>query len=406
MRAKTIIGLLLVFTTGFLILYLYHSVIPANVSDAALRYFSQQEIMLAHKYWQQKQTIFVFRFALQVLVLVSTAFGSVGVRLERWTHSITSGRRYLGAILFFFCLWVGLRLISLPFSFYSGYVLEHAWGFSNQLAREWVADYLKQGAMDLLFSAIGASAFFAALRKWPTNWWLPASVLMSFWLIVQTFLWPTLVAPLYNRFEPVSDPAITTMVQDLAQTAEISVDQVLIMDASKRTSKANAYFAGLGQTKRIVLYDTLLNNYPLDQVRAVIAHEMAHWKLGHIRQGVLLGIGAVFAELYFLSLVLASSFTYHQLGHYPFRAWAVALLFFTLISFVTSPVQSALSRHMERDADRRSVVFLGNFDSAVDLQLNLARKNRSNIVPSRFIEWFSYSHPSVLKRISLLLESS
>ncbi len=116
------------------------------------------------------------------------------------------------------------------------------------------------------------------------------------WIVIQTLLWPILVAPLFNRFEPVQDPEVIGMIRQLADRAGIPVEEVLVMDASRRTNKANAYFAGIGKTKRIVLYDTLLDNYSSAEVEAVVAHEMAHWKLGHIRTGILLGILATFVQ--------------------------------------------------------------------------------------------------------------
>ncbi|MGI6128466.1 MAG: M48 family metallopeptidase [bacterium] len=405
MKGKTIGGLLLLLTASLLALYLYFSLAPANVTPAALQHFSREEILAGHKYRQQKQVLFVLRFALQIMLLATVALGRGGNLLEKWVLSAVQGRRFLGVLLFFLVLWVGLRLVNLPISFYSSYVLEHRWGFSSQTMASWWADYIKGAAMDLVFSVVGAALFFLALRKWPTSWWLPAGLFMAGWLIVQTFLWPSFVAPLYNRFEPATEPQVVAMVKNLAQKADVPVQQVLVMDASRRTSKANAYFAGIGRTKRIVLYDTLLENYPLNEVEAVVAHEIAHWKLGHIRTGVFWGIVATFAQFYLIALVLTSSFSRWQLGHYPLRVWAVTLLFLLLTSFVTSPIQNGISRYMERAADKESVALVGNAEGAVALQLNLARGNRSDIVPPPFIEWFAYTHPSTLKRIELLQQA-
>lgn len=406
MRAKYIWGLLFILTACFLALYLYFALMPANITPAALQYFTREEILLGRKYGRVRQQLFVISFVIQVTILAVVALSPGGDRLERWALDAAGGKRWLGALLFFFALWLGLRLANLPISLYSSYVLEHRWGFSTQTMAGWWADYAKGAGLDLVFSALGAVLFFVALQRWPLNWWLPAGLFMAGWLIVQAFLWPSLVAPLFNRFEPVQEPEVVAMVQKLAQKADIPLQEVLVMDASTRTRRANAYFAGLGHTKRIVLYDTLLNNYPLSEVEAVVAHEMAHWKLGHIITGVFWGIVGTFVQFYLLALVLTSSFSRWQLANWPPRAWALALLFILLTSFVTSPVQNGVSRYMERAADRESVALTGNADGAVALQLSLARDNRSDIVPPPFIEWFSYTHPNTLQRIELLQESA
>jgi STE24 endopeptidase len=385
---------------------LYFALMPANITPAALQYFTREEIMMGRKYWREKELLFVVSFVAQMSVLAVVAFGPGGEVLERWAFNVARGKKLLGVLLFFLFLWILLRLVNLPINLYNSYVLEHRWGFSTQTMAGWWVDYVKSAVLDLVLSVVGTVLFFIALKRWPLNWWLPAGFFMAGWLIIQTFLWPSFVAPLFNRFEPVQDPEVVAIVENLAQKANIPLQEVLVMDASSRTNKANAYFAGIGHTKRIVLYDNLLNNYPLPEVEAVVAHEIAHWKLGHIRTGVLLGIVATFVQFYLLALVLTAYFPRWQLRNYPPRAWALALLFILLTSFVANPIQNSISRYMERAADIESVALIGNADGAVALQLRLARSNRSDIVPPAFIEWFAYTHPSTLRRIELLQSSA
>lgn len=406
MRAKPIWLVLFVLTAFFLSLYMYFTLQPVTVTPMALEYFNQEEIILGRQYWRERQQLSLISFVLRVAILTAVALGPWGNSLSRRALHIARGHKFFAALLFFFGLWIILQLINLPLSFYRSYVLEHRWGFSTQTLAGWWADYAKNAVLDLIFSAAGAMLFFWALERWPVGWWLPASLFMAGWLVVQTLLWPTLLAPLFNRFEPVQDPEVVAMVRRLAERAQIPVEEVLVMDASRRTTKANAYFAGIGRTKRIVLYDTLLNNYSPAEVEAVVAHEMAHWKLGHIKNGIFLGILATTVQFYLLALVLRSLDVQWQLGHYLPRAWAVALLFMVLTSFVVSPIETGISRQMEKAADVESVALIGNSDGAVALQVNLARRNRSDILPPWFIEWFAYTHPSTLRRIEFLKEAS
>jgi STE24 endopeptidase len=193
------------------------------------------------------------------------------------------------------------------------------------------------------------------------------------------------------------------MVGELSQKARLPVEQVMVMDASRRTTRANAYFTGLGRTKRIVLYDTLLENYPPDQVKSVVAHEMAHWRQGHIVRGLAWGTLANFIFWGFLFIALRATIP-PSVFVQPYT-WAVILLFFILVSFVGSPVQNHLYRSMEIEADRVSVMLTGDAPAAVRLQVNLAVKNLSDVSPPAFIQWFSYSHPSAPDRIKIIKQA-
>ena len=206
---------------------------------------------------------------------------------------------------------------------------------------------------------------------------------------------------MFNHFEPVKDPALISMVKGLADKAGIQVKEVLIMDASRRTTMVNAYFIGLGTTKQIVIYDNLLENYPLDEVRAVLAHEMGHWQKGHIIQGLALGILGNFLVWGLLALFLRG-FTPAS-GHYLPEKWACLQLFLLLILMVTSPLQNYISREMEKQADQVSSELTGDPSSVVRLQINLATKNLSDVSPPEFIVWFEYTHPPVLSRIKAMV---
>lgn len=186
------------------------------------------------------------------------------------------------------------KVVSLPFSYYSGYYWQKIWGFSTQGQAAWWIDFLKNAGIDLALSLVGGLAFLMLVNRLSRYWWLVGAILFSVWLIVEYFLWPIVVSPLFNHFEPVPDSAVVTMVNDLAHRAGLNVGKVLLMDASRQTTFANAYFTGLGTTKRIVIYDTLLRHYPLPEVKAVIAHEMGHWRHNDVIHGLLYGMAGGF----------------------------------------------------------------------------------------------------------------
>lgn len=395
----------IILMTGFFsILFLWFSLFPGKVSPEALRYFEPGQINLGREYSRAQRLVFIGSFAAQALFLVWLVLGGRAVSLSRWASGLAGGN-YWGSVLFFFAaLWIVLQLINLPFLFYSSYYWQHHWGFSTQTMSSWWLDYVKGSGLDLALTAAGVLVFFWITRRWPGTWWLAGAALFTAWLIIQSYLWPVLVSPLFNRFVPASDPAVISMVRDLSQKARLPVDQVLVMDASQRTTRANAYFTGLGKTKRIVLYDTLLNNYPLDEVRAVLAHEMAHWSRGHITRGLALGVIGNFALWGLLFILLRAAMP--RTGAFPPYTWALAMLFFMTASFLSGPLQNYISRGMEREADQVSVKLTGDAGAAERLQLDLAVKNLSDVSPPPFIQWFSYSHPPAPERIELIRKAA
>jgi len=381
-------------------IYLEKALFPGQINPAVLQYFSTEQAHSARTYNLVPRVLFITSFILQVLALCWFVFSRKGATIVRWLEKRSRGHHWKSILAYFSLLWLFLRLLRLPFTLYGSYYWQQAWGFSTQSLPSWWLDYSKSAALDLFLSTFGVLLFFLLLKHWPRIWWVIGATLFGFWLVLQNFLWPVIVSPLFNHFEPVKDPVVINMVKDLANKAGIKVDEVLVMDASKQTTMANAYFTGLGTTKQIVIYDNLLKNYPLDEVRAVLAHEMGHWQKGHIFQGLALGILGNFLAWGLLALFLRG-FT-PKSGYYLPQLWAGLQLFFLLILMVTSPLQSYISRDMEKQADQVSLELTENPASVVRLQIDLTTKNLSDVSPPDFIVWFQYTHPPVLSRIEAM----
>ncbi|OPX86721.1 MAG: Protease HtpX [Pelotomaculum sp. PtaB.Bin104] len=398
-----VIWLILIVAVGmFSLLYLWFSLFPGRVGPGIGNYFSAEQINQGRQYNNVLRLAYLTNFLVQVLFLLWLVFSG---RAEAFSHRMqqVAGSYSGGILLFFLTLWLLLKLLDLPFTLFSSYYWQHQWGFSTQSLGAWWLDYIKGSGLELVLSAMGVGLLFWVINRLPNAWWLAGAGFVSLWIVFQTFLWPVVVSPMFNRFTPVEDPTVNSMVHKLSEQAGLPVDQAFVMDASRRTTKANAYFTGLGQTKRIVLYDTLLADYPPEQVEAVVAHEMAHWRLGHITRGLLLGILGSFVAWGLLFVVLRT--TLPVSGRAQPYAWAVILLFFMLASFFSGPLQNYFSRSMELEADRSAVILTGNVPAAVRLQVDLAAKNVSDVAPAPFIQWFSYSHPPALKRIEILQQA-
>lgn len=393
---------LIVLVGLFSLAYLWFSLFPGRIAPETGQYFSADQVNRAREYTRALRLVFIISFVLQAAFLVWLVFSQQGASLSRWALHMAGGSRWGGIMVFFMTLWLLLQLLNLPFTLFGSYYWQQRWGFSTQSLGSWWTDYLKGAGIELVLSAAGVLLLFWFINRWPMAWWLAGAAFFSLWLVVQSLLWPVLISPLFNSFVPAKDPRIVNMAGNLSRKAGLPVDQVLVMDASRRTTRANAYFTGLGPTKRIVLYDTLLADYPRDEVEAVVAHEIAHWSRGHIIKGLALGILGSFIVWGLLFVMLRATLPVRFL---PPQTWAVILLFFTLVSFAASPLQNYISRGMETEADRVAVKLTGNAPAAVRLQVSLAAKNLSDVSPPPFIQLFSYSHPPALTRIETIRQA-
>ncbi len=406
LKLNSIWLVLIVLTGVFSLLFLWFTLFPGRVNPEIGQYFSARQVSQGRDYVRGMRLVFIVGFITQIAFLLWLVFGGRAVALSRWIQQFT-GSGLVGYVAFFLVLWLLLRLINLPFDLFGGYYWQHRWGFSTQSLGSWWLDYFKSAGLEVVLSAMGVALLFWIIGRWSSAWWLVGAAFLSLWLVVQSFLWPVLVSPLFNRFEPTKDPAVLAMVDELSQKARLPVDRVLVMDASLRTTKANAYFTGLGSTRRIVLYDNLLADYPPDEVKAVVAHEMAHWRQWHIVKGLGLGVLANFIIWGLLFITLKTTIpNISPYGHYQPYTWAVIVLFMALVSFTASPLMNHFSRNMEFEADRVAVQLTGDATAAERLQVNLAGKNLSDVAPPAFIEWFSYSHPPALARIKAIHQAA
>lgn len=383
-------------TAVFALLYLISALFPGPLDPTVTKYFSMALAEKARTYNYAPRILFIVHFCLQVALLFWLLFSCKGQILFQRIRNLI--RNYwLVSVLSILIIWLLSALISLPFSYFSGYYWQKIWGFSTQSQAAWWIDYLKNAGIELFISLAGGIIFFLLVNRISRYWWLVGTLLFSIWLVVEYFFWPIVVSPLFNHFKPVPDSAVVIMVNDLAHKAGLNVGSILEMDASKQTTFANAYFTGVGTTKRIVIYDTLLHNYSLPEIKAVIAHEMGHWRHNDVIHGLLFGMVGGLIVFALLTLLLKPWLPKNRQG--PPQLWAALQLAVILLLFVSNPLQNALSRKMEQNADYFSLKLTGNLPVEIQLQEDLARNSLADLAPPNFIVWFSYDHPPALARI-------
>ncbi len=316
------------------------------------------------------------------------------------------GMAYQLALLVAFTLVSGL--LDLPFEAYSTFRIEQRFGFNRMTWKLYLADMAK-GA--LLGACIGLP--LAALVLWIMGaagswWWLWAWVALVGFQLLMLVLYPTVIAPLFNKFEPLADESIKARVQALMQRCGFSAKGLFVMDGSKRSAHANAYFTGLGAAKRVVFFDTLLAKLTPGELEAVLAHELGHFKHRHVTKRIVAMFALSLAALALLGWLSSQSWFYAGLGVMPNLAApndALALMLFMLVlppfGFLLSPIGAALSRRHEFEADAYARAQSSGADLASAL-LKLHEDNAATLTPDPVYVRFYYSHPPASQRLAAL----
>jgi STE24 endopeptidase len=299
-------------------------------------------------------------------------------------------------------------LASLPLSYLSGYVIEHRYNLSNQSLRSWLTDQLKGLGVSLVLALPLAQGAYAIIRRYPKRWWAILSGLTIPVTVVLVNLAPVLLLPIFNRFEPLKDRSLAKRLQDLAGAQGVHVSNVMQMDMSKQTKKANAFFTGLGNTKRIVLGDTLLGEFTPDEVEVVLAHELSHQVHRDLWKGI--AVGALSSLVTFFSVHRFAQPLIQRWG----RRWGLrpesgpadvaALpllgLVASVVSLVLGPILNGLTRAtIEHPADRYALDLTGKRNAFISAMQKLGRMNLSDPHPPAIIKYLLYDHPPIHERI-------
>ncbi len=366
---------------------LFAMLAPAPVGEAAF-YFDGSFLSRAAAYQRAGLGLSLLQQLLSLLILAGVAFAALRYFQAASRPSLPAAAGYIAAFLLF------QLLVGLPLAFYRGHTIEHRFGLSARTAAGWFADYGKSALISLLITTAALLGLYVLIIWRQEHWWLPAGAVVALFMVLSGYLYPVLIDPLFYRFSELEKGELHGEIMELSKKAGIGVERILVADASRRTRKANAYFSGLGATKRIVLYDTLLENFTAEEVLAVVAHEMGHWRRGHLWRGLLLGAAGAFVALYALYQVLLKMGVAAD-----FRALPLALLFFALLSTVVGPAQCTLSRSFEVEADRTALCLTGDPAPFVSLYRKLARSNLSVVQPHPLLKVLLYTHPPLMERI-------
>lgn len=369
------------------------SIITIDQYDKSISYYKQNEIVSRINEW--------FSFVLLIAALLLGFFGWLNEFISQYT------KHYIFLpLLFFGFLGFVSSIISLPFEVYSTFVIEERFGFNKTTVKLYIFDKLK-GILLAIILGGGIMSLILFIYHSTGEWfWILALAVITLFSIFFSMFYSTLIVPLFNKQKPLEKGDTRTAIENFAQKVGFKLDNIFVIDGSKRSTKANAYFSGLGKKKRIVLYDTLISTHTTTELVAVLAHEIGHYKHKHIQKGMVLSILETGVMLYLLSRFIDPTTTFAKdmcaaIGsntpNFHIGILAFGILY-SPISSVLSSFSNTLSRYFEFQADR----YAGTHSNASDLQTALKRlsvDHLSNLNPHPLYVFIHYSHPPLIQRL-------
>ena len=293
------------------------------------------------------------------------------------------------------------KLVGIGLDYY-GFRVEHRFSLSNQKLRSWLWDEVKSLLVGIAMAAIVAELLYFIIRQYPEHWWLITwgAFMVLFVLVAQ--IAPVVLFPIFYKFEPLHDEDLKQRLVRLSERAGTRVRGVYKWKLSEKSKKANAALTGLGRTRRIILADTLLDNYSPEEIEAVLAHELGHHVHRHILKSIIIQAGITLLGFWVANVVLHYAIdklhmfeTLSDFANFPLLA-----LVSTVLSFILMPLLNAFSRFNERQADRYAFKSISGVSSFISAMNKLADQNLAERTPSKWVEWFFHSHPSISKRVA------
>lgn len=370
-------------------------------------YYDSEKFSKSQEYTRTRTRFHIIRSTFSLIVLLLFwflgGFNELDLMVRSWGYpTVPSGLCYIGILILI------SSLLSLPFDLYSTFVIEERFGFNKTTLATFIMDRLKTL---ILMAILGGAALAVILWLFETagsQAWIYCWIAVTLFTIIMMFVTPVWILPLFNKYTPLPDGDLKRAISDYARSVGFAFKDIYVVDGSKRSSKANAFFIGFGKNKRIALFDTLVADQTLPEIVAVVAHEVGHYKKKHVVWGMVLGVlhnGFLFFLLSFFirSQELASAFYMEHVSVY------AGLLFFGLlyepISSVLSVFVNLLSRHNEYQADEYSVETTENPEFLVSALKKMSVNNLSSLTAHPLYVFLNYSHPPLNRRIQAIRQS-
>ncbi len=342
--------------------------------------------------------------SLDIVVILVFIFGPLLDRYNNWITGLDFSP-VMSGVLFFLLLSYFSLIIHIPFSLYNTFCLEEKFGFNTQTPVLWLTDFIKELLLGTVLYGLVLWAAFRLIIACPEHWWLLVWGFMLFFKLFMLYISPYVIEPLFNKFQAIADKNLERKIRELLAKAGLTVSRVFTMDGSRRSRHGNAYFSGIGRTKRIVIFDTLLEKSRDYDVLAILAHEAGHWKKKHIIKRLVVMEGVSLVAIYLAFLLVNSPLPAEIFGLEQATLWARLLLVGFLASlafFPLKPLSTYFSRRQEWEADEFAIDLTGKPRVLARALVRLAKDNLSNLHPHPWYVALHYSHPPLPRRVAKL----
>ncbi len=396
--------------TGLLQLNLAHTAAERGVVPAALAgRIDPARAGRSADYTLQRGRLGLIESALGAALVLAVLFSG----FLPWLEQGLAGLRFMGRPLEGIHLSAGFLIVlallsgiaGLPFTLYRTFVIEERFGFNRQTWRTWLVDRLKGLAIGIVLGLPFLYGVLAFMAFAGSTWWLWVFAFIIGFQLLLVVIYPTWIAPIFNKFTPLQDGELKSRLEALADHAGFRTKGLSIMDASRRTGHSNAFFTGLGRAKRIVLFDTLVEKMSPDETLAVLAHEIGHFRAHHVKKRLAIGVVVTLLTLYVLSLLIEWPPLFHAFGFTaPSHHAALILLMLCggAFTFYLAPLSAWYSRRHEYQADAYSVGLAGLPEALAGALVRLSDQNLANLNPHRWYSAYYYSHPTLAERVEAI----
>ena len=381
--------------------------ISTNLPNAFKGYYSPNEYARSQEYLAENARFSYLTSTFDLSIILIIILLGVFNIVDLWLRGFGFSPMVTG-LLFFGVLFLFQDIIAIPFSLYRTFIIEENFGFNKTTAKTYFIDKLKGYFLVFLLGGIILFLILVFFIKFAEYAWLYAWVALSVILVLVQPLFTSVIAPMFNKFTPLEDGELKNKINEFAHKTKFPISRIDVMDGSRRSSKANAYFSGLGKNKRIALFDTLIEKHSVNELVSIIAHEVGHYKKKHNIKGIIIGVVQAGIMFYLLSLfinneTLFSAFKMENVSIY------ASLLFFSIlyspIELIMTLLGNAISRKHEFEADAFAKTSIGTGKDLIEGLKKLTVTNLGNLTPHRLTVWLSYSHPPVLSRNEALEDS-
>ncbi|HWB59034.1 MAG TPA: M48 family metallopeptidase, partial [Chthoniobacteraceae bacterium] len=376
----------------------------AAMPDAFKDYYDAEGYRKLREYTAARTRFGIVDSTFGLLVLVVFWFAGGFEYLDRAVRALHWGVVPTG-LVYIAALGAGRGLLSIPFDVYETFGIEQRFGFNKTTARVYIGDRVKGLALSIVLGAPVLTAVLALFQHAGPHAWIYVWATVSTFMLVMAYAAPAIILPMFNKFTPLEEGELRRAILEYGRANQFPIAGLFVMDGSKRSTKSNAFFTGFGSTKKIVLFDTLIANHTVDELVAVLAHEVGHFKHRHVIQHILLSILNIGVFLFLASLFMGSPALHAAFGVTQVSVWCGLALFmvvFSPLSEITSVALGFLTRAHEFDADRFAVETTRHAGAMIDALKKLSRGNLSNPAPHPLVVALHHSHPPVSRRIEAI----